>query len=150
MPAVHELGILYHVAEKVLKVVEDNHLTEVEAIVLQVGELSGVVPRYLQACYPAAVDGTILEKAKLEIEVLPAHAICHRCGKVLDLADDESSSAGLGDDQHGLVEGQYCPVRLFDNPYSLVDNVGACPDCKEADCEIISGREFNLKEIRAR
>lgn len=110
----HELGIMYHVVTQVLKVVESNKLQEVEAIVLQVGELSSVVPRYLHACFPAAVDGTILENTKLEVEILPANGICSSCKKV----------------------------------YPFVENKKVCPDCK-AELEMISGREFYLKEIRA-
>jgi hydrogenase nickel incorporation protein HypA/HybF len=83
----HELGIMYHIVEQVLKVVEVNQLSEVEAIVLQVGELSSVVPRYLQACFPAAVDGTVLENTKLEVEILPANGICRGCGKVYPLLE---------------------------------------------------------------
>ena len=64
----HELGIVYNIVEQVLKVAGDNSLTEVEAIVLQVGETSPVIPEYLQKCFPAAVDGTMLEKTLLEIE----------------------------------------------------------------------------------
>ena len=64
----HELGIMYNIVERVIKVVETNNLLEVEAIVLQVGEESGVVPSYLHACYPAAVDGTLLEKTLLEVD----------------------------------------------------------------------------------
>ena len=64
----HELGILYHIVEKVQKVVEDNQLVEVEAIVLQVGEQSGVIPKYLHNCFPAAVDGTMMENTVLEVE----------------------------------------------------------------------------------
>lgn len=111
----HELGILYHVVEQVLGVVEANGLSEVEAIVLQVGKLSSVVPRYLHACYPAAVDGTILEQTKLEIEALPANGRCHGCGKV----------------------------------YDVVDNRQGCPHCGVKDFELLSGREFFLKELRA-
>jgi hydrogenase nickel incorporation protein HypA/HybF len=81
----HELGIMYHIVEKVLRVVETNQLTEVETIVLQVGELSSVVPRYLHACFPAAADGTVLENAKLEIEILTANGICQSCRKVYSL-----------------------------------------------------------------
>lgn len=81
----HELGIMYHIVEQVLRVVEVNQLTEVEAIVLQVGEMSSVVPRYLHACFPAAVDGTILKNTKLEIEILTANGICGGCGKVYPL-----------------------------------------------------------------
>jgi hydrogenase nickel incorporation protein HypA/HybF len=61
---------VYHIVEKVQKVMADNALTEVEAIVLQVGEQSAVIPKYLQACYPAAVDGTPLAQTSLEIEII--------------------------------------------------------------------------------
>lgn len=66
----HELSIMYHIVEKVMRVVETNQLSEVEAIVLQVGESSSVVPRYLHACFPAAADGTVLENTKLEVEIV--------------------------------------------------------------------------------
>lgn len=111
----HELGIMYNVVERVLSVVEENELTEVEAIVLQVGELSPVIPRYLEACYPAAVDGTMLENTALEIEILPANGRCGVCGRVFDVAE----------------------------------NKNACPYCGEKDFELLGGREFYIKEIRA-
>jgi hydrogenase nickel incorporation protein HypA/HybF len=66
----HELGIMYHIVKQVMDVVEKNGVTEVEALVLQVGEMSGVIPKYLEACYGAAADGTMLETAALEIEML--------------------------------------------------------------------------------
>ena len=66
----HELGIMYHIVERVLAVVKDNGFTEVQAIVLNVGEQSEVVPQYLHACYPAAVSGTILENTSLKVEVV--------------------------------------------------------------------------------
>jgi len=78
----HELGIMFHIVDQVLRVVEDNELSEVEAIVLQVGELSSVVPRYLHACFPAATSGTMLESTKLEVEVLTANGICQNCNTV--------------------------------------------------------------------
>ncbi|MGF7145587.1 hydrogenase nickel incorporation protein HypA/HybF [Anaerotaenia torta] len=111
----HELGIMYHIVEQVLKVAESNRLSEVEAIVLQVGEMSSVVPRYLHACFPAAVDGTVLENTKLEIEILAANGICRNCRKV----------------------------------YPLLEHARVCPECRSEEFEIISGREFYLKEIRA-
>lgn len=83
----HELGIMYHIVEQVLKVVEENQLSEVDTIVLQVGEVSSVVPRYLHACFPAAVDGTLLEDTKLEVEILTANGICQSCGKVYSLIE---------------------------------------------------------------
>lgn len=93
----HELGIMYNVVEQVLQVVKENQLSEVEALVLQVGEMSSVISRYLHACYPAAVDGTLLENTKLEIETLPANAICKSCGKVYGLLENKKACPHCGD-----------------------------------------------------
>ncbi len=111
----HELSIVYHIVDQVLKVAEENQITEVESIVLQVGELASVIPRYLHACFPVAVDGTMLENTKLEIEILTANGICKNCGNV----------------------------------YPLLENLNLCPECKSEEFEMISGRGFYLKEIRA-
>ena len=111
----HELGIVMHIAESVIEVMKEEELTEVQKIVLQVGELSSVIPRYLEECYPAAVDGTVLEKTKLEIEILPGNARCKDCGEI----------------------------------FNLIKNKRICPKCGADHWELLSGTEFNLKEIIA-
>jgi len=40
----HELGIVFHVIKSVERLAEDNHLEKVSAVVLELGEVSGVVP----------------------------------------------------------------------------------------------------------
>ncbi|MDL2235158.1 hydrogenase maturation nickel metallochaperone HypA [Christensenellaceae bacterium OttesenSCG-928-L17] len=102
----HELGIMYHVVSQVLSVVKENELEEVEAIVLQVGELASVVPRYLEACYPAAVDGTILENTALEIEMLPANALCRTCRKVYGVVEHKETCPHCGAKGGELLSGQ--------------------------------------------
>ena len=64
----HELGIMFHVVEAVLEIARENGLSEVESIVLEVGRSSAVVPRFLEECFPAATDGTMLERTELKIE----------------------------------------------------------------------------------
>lgn len=80
----HELGVVLEVLRTVEAVAEEQGLTRVESIVLQVGELSSMVPRYLLDCFPAAADGTIFQDTELRIETLPANARCV-CGKVFPL-----------------------------------------------------------------
>ncbi|MEG1352490.1 MAG: hydrogenase maturation nickel metallochaperone HypA [Oscillospiraceae bacterium] len=62
-------------------IVQKENLTKVEKIVLQVGELSGVIPAYIKDCYPAAVYKTFLENTELELEVIPGIARCEDCGE---------------------------------------------------------------------
>jgi hydrogenase nickel incorporation protein HypA/HybF len=68
---VHELGIMFNIVRSVESFALKNQVSKIDTLVLQVGEQSPVVPHYLEACYPAAVDGTLLEETKLKIEIVP-------------------------------------------------------------------------------
>ena len=77
----HELGLISAVVKTVENIMAQENLTTVEKIVLQVGELSGVIPRYVEECFPAAVYKTTLENTKLEMEVVPGIVRCKKCGE---------------------------------------------------------------------
>ncbi|WP_334297401.1 hydrogenase maturation nickel metallochaperone HypA [Anaeromicropila herbilytica] len=115
MNNLHELGVVIEVVKTVEKVAVEQQLTKIDTVILQIGELSSMIPRYVEQCYPAAVDGTILEGTNLKIEVLPGNALCKECNKV----------------------------------FNLIQNNSKCPHCGSNDFEIISGREFFIKEIVA-
>ena len=76
----HEVGIISSMLKTIEKVMEQEQLTHVEKIVLQVGELSGVVPHYMEECFPAAVYKTRFQDTKLEMEVIPGIIRCEECG----------------------------------------------------------------------
>jgi hydrogenase nickel incorporation protein HypA/HybF len=82
---VHELGIMFNVIRSVENFAQKNGVTKIDTLVLQVGELSPVVPQYIEACYPAAVDGTLLQETKLKIEIIPGNALCKGCSQVFNL-----------------------------------------------------------------
>lgn len=111
----HELSICYNIVETLDDVVKENDLTEVESIVLEIGELSTIVPKYMADCFPCAVDGTMYEKAKLTIETVPGVGRCKHCGY----------------------------------SYRLLPEKGICPKCGVNDFDLLSGKEFNIKEIVA-
>ena len=52
----HELTLLYGVVDKVGKVVEENGLDHVDAIVIEVGEATSVIPEFLQDGYEVISD----------------------------------------------------------------------------------------------
>ena len=52
----HELGTVFYVIQEVEKVVEENHLTQVASVTLEVGEVSGIIPYYLTDCWKWAVE----------------------------------------------------------------------------------------------
>ena len=53
----HELGIVFHIMDGVERVAAENQLAKVSAVVLELGEVSGVVPDYLTDCWKWAEIG---------------------------------------------------------------------------------------------
>jgi len=85
----HELGVVIEVVKTVENFAKKNGVTKIDTIVLQIGELSSMIPRYIEACYPVAVDGTLMQETKLKIEILPGNAICKKCDKVFNLIENK-------------------------------------------------------------
>ena len=102
----HELGVVMEVVKAVEKVAAEQHLTEIETLVLQIGELSSMVPRYVEACFPVAADGTILENTKLSIEILPGNGMCKDCGKVFHLLSNNYLCPHCGARRWELLGGR--------------------------------------------
>ena len=77
----HELGIVFHIIRSVEKVAAENDLEKVSAVVLELGEVSGVVPEYLTDCWRwAAAKSELASGSELRIETLPAVTRCGGCG----------------------------------------------------------------------
>lgn len=102
----HELSILRHVVEQVTRIAAQNHVREIDALVLQVGEFSPVIPRYLEKCYPVAVAGTMLQNARLQIEVLPANGRCAGCGGVFPITRHGGLCPHCGGAGYEVLDGR--------------------------------------------
>lgn len=75
----HEVGIISSMLHTIRAVMKQEGLTHVEKIVLEVGELSGVIPHYMEECYPAAVYKTEFQDTELEMIVVPGIVRCDCC-----------------------------------------------------------------------
>lgn len=102
----HELGVVIEVVKTVEKVALENNLTKVDSLVLQIGELSSMVPKYIESCYPVAVDNTILQDTKLEIEVIPANGMCKSCNKVFNVKENNGQCGYCGSKGWDLLSGK--------------------------------------------
>ena len=96
----HELSILIETIRIVEEMAEQQHIDSVKTIVLQIGELSSVVPKFLEDYMQYVVEGKPRFKdTTLEIETLPGMARCQQCETVFNVIENEG----------------YCPkCRSFD------------------------------------
>ena len=78
----HELGIVFYIIRDVRKAAEENHVSRVSAVVMDIGEVSTMVPEYLMDCWRWAADKEdLLRGAELRINTLSAVSFCGNCGK---------------------------------------------------------------------
>ena len=76
----HELGICDALLKMVRGIIQDEELESVERITVEIGSLSGVVPKYMVDCWVTVCDGTELEQTEFVIEELAGTAKCLDCG----------------------------------------------------------------------
>lgn len=107
----HELGVVIQIVETVERIAKRNGLTKIQALVLQIGELSSTIPRYVEACYPAAVEGTILEDTELKIEIMPGNAICKKCNKVFSLIANKNKCPKCESSDWEILCGRECIIK---------------------------------------
>lgn len=104
----HELGIVYQIVRTVDEVKDEQNLSEIESIVLQIGEMSDVVPRFIAEAWKNVAPTTDYPNAKFELEIIPAVARCTKCGN-----EDKVKNIGLTCSKCGSSDFKIISGREF-------------------------------------
>ncbi len=107
----HELGIMIEIVKTVENFARQNGVTRIDTLVLQIGELAAVVPEFIRQCYPAAVDGTLLQDTKLKIDILPGNGICKQCRKVFNILKSGGKCPECGSNDWELLGGKEFMIK---------------------------------------
>lgn len=109
----HEIGIVRSMCKTVIDYAHENNIPTVSEIVCEVGELSLVIPEYVEELFPVVAADTELKDTKLILEIVPGMAECEECDEI----------------------------------FNVIACKGYCPNCGSFEKDVLSGREFNIREI---
>ena len=123
----HELGIVIEIIRIAERRAREEKANKVTRIVLQIGQLSALVPELVEVCYPAAVCDTLLSDAELRIEVLPANAICRNCKKVFNVVDHEYQCPVCESRNWELLCGRKVIIKEIQISYAQVEQLLSTP-----------------------
>lgn len=76
----HELAIAQSVIGIIEAEAKKQNFEKVITIRLSIGELSGIVPEFLEEFFPIASRGTVAEGAVMSFRKVPAAVRCRACG----------------------------------------------------------------------
>ncbi|MFW9988262.1 MAG: hydrogenase maturation nickel metallochaperone HypA [Candidatus Odinarchaeota archaeon] len=111
---------IFKVAEATALKYNAKRITEV---LLEIGELTLIVPELLQRSFEMATTGTIAEGARLTITITPGKVKCRDCNKISEVSITR--------------EAQLTGLQLF-----------KCSHCGSNNTEIIEGKKANIKNIK--
>ena len=86
----HEIGLLYKMAELAEKVAAENGLKKIISITVEVGELSGILPVFLEKYYPLIiVNREGLKESKLLVVVIRGQGLCDEFKTLYNIMKNE-------------------------------------------------------------
>jgi hydrogenase nickel incorporation protein HypA/HybF len=83
----HEMSIAQSLIGIIEEEMEKHGATKLRSVRLHIGQLSAVVPEALSFCFPVITEGTALEGARLDMEVIPLKGYCRKCGEDFAIED---------------------------------------------------------------
>ena len=109
----HEIGVVRQMLKTVEEFAAENEIDDIVSIVLEIGDLSMIIPKYVEDIYSVVSKDTRFEGTELVIEMVEGQGVCRNCKRA----------------------------------FPIVKNEGYCPRCGKRNADIISGRDFIIKEI---
>jgi len=107
----HEIGIVRSMCQTVLAYAGEHGVTSIDEIVCEVGELSLVIPEYVQELYPTVAKGTLLEQTKLILEPVPGMAECEECDEIFNVCETKGYCPVCGSFEKTVLSGQEFRIR---------------------------------------
>ncbi|MCR5640059.1 MAG: hydrogenase maturation nickel metallochaperone HypA [Lachnospiraceae bacterium] len=108
----HELGVVFHVIDNVKEVCQENELTKVSSVTIQLGTVSAVIPSYLKDCWKWAVEREELMKGcALVIEPIEAITFCEDCKSEYDTIKHGKICPNCGSEHTYLLQGNEFMIK---------------------------------------
>ncbi len=108
----HELGIVFYIIDDVKEAAANAGATSVTRVTLDLGEVSGVVPEFLQDAWKWAVKREpLMENATLEVEDIAAVTLCESCGAEYGTVEHGKTCPVCGSEATHLLRGREVMIR---------------------------------------
>jgi hydrogenase nickel incorporation protein HypA/HybF len=107
----HEIGIAHNICEIALKCARENKAAWIKTVWLRAGLLRGIVPDQLQTAWKFVTLGSMADRSRLDIEIVPVEAECEECSKTFPVKDFKFKCSFCGSDSVRTVRGMELEMK---------------------------------------
>ena len=103
----HEIGALYKMVQQAEDTARENGYRRVKTINLEVGELSGILPVFLDKFYPVVVENREMTKdCELKYTIIPGKGLCSDCMTMYDIMKQRGVCPKCGSRNKKILGGR--------------------------------------------
>ena len=107
----HEIGIVRQLVKTVSDFAAEHEVRDIREVVVDCGELSLVIPEYLEELYPVVAKDSILQNAKLTIHMVPGLAECEDCDEIFNVVENKGYCPNCGSFEKTVLSGREFSIR---------------------------------------
>lgn len=108
----HELGVVFHIADSVEKIAKENDAEHIRKVVLEIGEVSTVIPEYIIDVWNWNCKRTeMLLDCELVVEKINAVTFCQSCEKNYPTVKYGKTCPYCGSDETYLLTGNEVNIK---------------------------------------
>lgn len=108
----HELGVVFHIADSVVKIAQENEAEHVHSVVLEIGEVSTIIPSYLLDVWKWNCKRVpLLNDCELVIEEIKAVTYCENCTKTYPTVPQGKICPHCGSERTYLLTGNEVNIK---------------------------------------
>lgn len=108
----HEIGVLYETVKIVEKAAEENHIEQIAAVTLDVGELTGYLPVFFEQYYPVITEGKeLFRNSRLIVNTVKGEALCEKCSTLYNVMKHEGCCPLCHSREKKIIGGQEFMIK---------------------------------------
>ena len=101
----HELGVVQYLVSMAEDYARDEK-KKVAYLLVEIGEMTGIIPKYVKSYYPDCIEGTLLEGSDIKIEEAQALAFCRKCGNTFNPGQTKERCPACHAHNYEVVDGK--------------------------------------------
>lgn len=108
----HELGVVFHIADSVKKIAVENEAEHIRKVVLEIGEVSTVIPEYLIDVWNwNCKRDDMLTDCELAVERIHAVTFCQDCEQNYSTVEHGKTCPYCGSERTYLITGNEVNIK---------------------------------------
>ena len=112
----HEIGIVRSMLHTVEDFCKENNVEAVSEIVVDIGELSLVIPQYVEEIYPVVAEETRFKDTKLIMNIIPGLAECDDCDEIFNVVEHKGYCPACGSFNKTVLSGESFNIKEIHVP----------------------------------